>query len=785
MFNIQQRLMPTLSTHVPGPRSSQEAQRGSATPETGPSASERTDSFVDVESLLEALVVQQTEPHIPCFMVDTFVRNPEFFGRGNVLRRLDECLLPSKELIVASQPDRTRVGVLSGMAGLGKTETAIEYAYSRQHAFDCIFWIRAEDAGKLETDIAQIAARLGIHDASDPQNKAINKSLALGWLTNPFKIDRRGTSPQRTPASWLIIFDNADDPNILSPYTDIAKCGAVLITSRDPLSKNSFSSSAVDGELGLFNEIESGKFLQQIANVRKHDDEAQQIGTKLGGLPIAIAQMGGMIRWHSLSFAEFLGIYDAPLDETEVIEWKGHELRQTARGNVSTIWAIEKLSNEAKAVIEIVAFLDPDSIQDAILSASTSEFSNLPHFPRRNGMAFYNVRTELIRSSLVRRNDETGELWVHRVVQHVVRAKMNPEHRLQVFSSVVSRVATEWPSAIGAHDPKQWKTMEALYPHVISLRDIYLKYQHERGASHNIRPLLIFALGLCEQSDQDLPQVQDLESDIRYCLGAVSNETNDAGACLEHNTRFLEIQLNLRNKSGNFDERLARAYNQMGTGWMMAGEYEKAESCFSSSIAGYQALPGYNVCMRSIPMANIGLAYWLQGRLGDAAAVLEEGLNDREEVYGVMDKHSFRTGRFLHALGNVYLDQGHVEKSEQFHWRALAQYQSTIGNHHHRTADVCHKVAQHCLRNGQKEQAAWLIDQALHVWSVDNAAYLPEIARTTFLKAKVALALGNETEALDLYKQAASLRKSLTSQPKKHDQLGEADFDELVTFWSR
>lgn len=144
-----------------------------------------------------------------------------------------------------------------------------------------------------------------------------------------------------------------------------------------------------------------------------------------------------------------------------------------------------------------------------------------------------------------------------------------------------------------------------------------------------------------------------------------------------------------------------------------------------------------------------------------------------------------RTGRFLHALGNVYFDQGKREKSEQFHSRALAQYQSTIGNYHHRTADVCHKVAQHCLRNGQNEQAVRLLDQALSVWSVDKSAYLPEVARTTFLKAKVAMALERETEAIGLYRKAASLRKRLTNQQKKHDQLVEADFDELVTFWSR
>ncbi|KAK7992997.1 tetratricopeptide repeat domain-containing protein [Apiospora saccharicola] len=804
--NLRGRLIRALTTSVTGPSSSQDAQHGSISTGLDSHGAETTESPVNVESLIEALTPQQTEPQVPCFMVDTFVRNVDFFGRDDVLIHLDECLLPSKTLVVASQPDRTRVGILSGMAGLGKTEVAIEYAYSRQDMFDCIFWVRAEDISKLETDIAQIASRLGIQDPSDPHNKTVNRGLAIGWLTNPFKIDRSAPSLQKHPASWLVVFDNADDPDILMPYREIAHCGAVLITSRNPLSKNSFSSSAVGVELGLFNDEEAGRFLQEITNVRGHEDEAELIGSKLGGLPIAIAQMGGMIRLQYLSFSEFLDIYEEPLDETEVIESEPQPLRPSARGNISTIWAVEKLSDEARSVVEIVAFLDPDGIQDGIISPSSTELTSTPNYPKKKS-TFYKARTELMRSSLIRRNDELGEIWVHRVVQHSVRAKMSSDHRLMVFSAAVSRVASEWPSSLGAHDPSLWKAMEAIYPHVVTLRDNYLKYfsgefvsghialaglmnraawyQHERGASHNVRPLLLLALDICGQSQQVSSVVQDLESDIRYSLGAVANETNDATSCLEHNKRFLDIRLDAKIQYSTIDERLARAYNQLGTGWMMAGEYEKAESCFANSISTYQALPGYDRGMRSIPMANLGLAYWLQGRLGAALSVLEEGLSDREEDYGCMDTHSFRTGRFLHALGNVYFDQGQVEKSDEFHRRALAQYQSTIGNHHHRTADVCHKVAQHCLRNGHKEQAERLVDQALSVWSVDKSAYLPEIARTTFLKAKVAMAAAREAEAIGLYRKAASMRKGLTSQARKHDQLSEADFDELVTFWSR
>lgn len=59
------------------------------------------------------------------------------------------------------------------------------------------------------------------------------------------------------------------------------------------------------------------------------------------------------------------------------------------------------------------------------------------------------------------------------------------------------------------------------------------------------------------------------------------------------------------------------------------------------------------------------------------------------------------TGRMLHGLGNVTFSQGKIEESEAYHRRALKQLQATVGINHHRFADVCHRVAQHCLRQDE------------------------------------------------------------------------------------
>ncbi|KAI5853292.1 hypothetical protein GGS23DRAFT_591200 [Durotheca rogersii] len=758
-----------------------------------------------IDALIEGFMLERTNPEIPCFMVETFTRNSQFYGRQDMLERLDEVLLPSKDLLVSSEPDRARIGLLCGMAGLGKTETAVEYAYSRREEFDAVFWIRSEDTSKLDSDLAHIALSLGIQDHREPNDKAINKGLALEWLYSPYKIEHEESGSKSTPASWLLVFDNADDPDILAPYKDIANNGAVLITSRNPLAVTSFSQATSVVDIQPFNVEESAEFIQQLTQRRDDLEQAKRIGDRLGGLPLAITQMAGYIRLSFLSFERFLDLYDDQDEGSEIHGVEPHPRRETARGNMLTVWSLEKLSPEAIALLEIMAFLDADGIQEPVLLGHCSTLDNV-EYPKKK-VPFYNARKQLIASSLVRHDMANEKFWIHRVTQDVIRAGIPKTRQIKVFSNAVSLILSAWPvNNVGGHAVSFWEVSESLYPHVVSLKAAYEKYfapnqedghvpfarlltmagwyQHERGQSHHIKPPLHLALEICQRNtERDL---RDLESDIRYVLGAVANETNDTESCLVHNAKFLEIRQAVFNETGATDERLARAYNQLGTAWMMAKDYKKAEKLFAASEARYKAVPGFTKGQLSIPLANIGLAYWLQGKLDHAASILERGLADREELYGYMDNHSFRTGRLLHALGNVRLSQGRTSEGERLHLRALEQYQSTICNQHHRTADVCHKVAQNCFRDGNHAQAIALIDQALKAWSVDTTVYAPEITRTTFLKGKVLLRQ-NKDEAEQLIKIATRMRSEIipSAMVKEDGGLTEEDFDEIVTFWSR
>ena len=186
-----------------------------------------------------------------------------------------------------------------------------------------------------------------------------------------------------------------------------------------------------------------------------------------------------------------------------------------------------------------------------------------------------------------------------------------------------------------------------------------------------------------------------------------------------------------------------------------------------------------------LQLANLGLAYWLQGNNELASRTLKKGLRDRENEFGKEDRVSFITGRFLHALGNV-------ESSLDYHRRALMHYKSTLGNRHHRTADVFVKVAEHHINLGNYDMALALLNHALEAFS-NSHTYMPEKTRACWMRYKVLSGLGKKEEAeielancYQVYSRLRSKREGYGPKFKeKPSELDDDDIDDLIVFWSK
>lgn len=172
------------------------------------------------------------------------------------------------------------------------------------------------------------------------------------------------------------------------------------------------------------------------------------------------------------------------------------------------------------------------------------------------------------------------------------------------------------------------------------LTDKQLRWQHERGNSHDIKPLLTLALDICTQNPSQ--ETGQLLSDIHYGLSAVANETNDGEACLRHTKVLLKMRLQAFEESAIPDLRLAVAHNEIGIAWVMTGEYDNAIAAFKSSIQVYRGLEEYWLSMDTNPLTNIGFTYWVKEDLVEASAIFEQLLRDRVSKFGVNDTESYR-----------------------------------------------------------------------------------------------------------------------------------------------
>jgi tetratricopeptide (TPR) repeat protein len=169
---------------------------------------------------------------------------------------------------------------------------------------------------------------------------------------------------------------------------------------------------------------------------------------------------------------------------------------------------------------------------------------------------------------------------------------------------------------------------------------IQIRWQHERGNSHDVRHIFELALAICEKSNTGAPT--PLIGDLYHSLGAIANETNDAVACLKHNTRLFEIRQEVYAQNGIKDYRYASGYAQLGIALMMNKELDRAIKAFGDSLEAFSQTSNFNKDMLSVPLADIGFALWLNGDLELAAEKLEGGIRDREELFGKNDRVSFK-----------------------------------------------------------------------------------------------------------------------------------------------
>jgi hypothetical protein len=421
---------------------------------------------------------------LPFTHLASISRNARFFGRVDVLEAIDEAFHLDHTSTFKSweqsggqdNPVLPRLYVLCGMAGIGKTEIAIEYLYSRLSHFDMTIWIYSDTTEKIGTQFLAIAKEHGLERVTETMDVVEARDIVKAWLAGPSGYRISKGQRQKANATWLIVFDNADDPDILYDWLPDQGPGCILVTSKYPCIKEATYRFEKGYEVEPFSPTLGGNMLISLSGREKEQDSSEasaRIVKALGGVPFAISQMSGIIRQKHLTLKEFEGWYEE--DSKHLHGLKVTTGPSNYRHTIATAWTVEQLSAPALALLQVLSLLDPDRIPEEVLMKGAKDVKLRNYPTKKHG--FFNARAELIHISLVSRNMATNELKVHRLVQAVVRQQMSQNETKAAFSAASILISAVWPWVSGT-DPTRnqpWRVpiAERLEAHICNMEKLF------------------------------------------------------------------------------------------------------------------------------------------------------------------------------------------------------------------------------------------------------------------------------------------------------------------------
>ena len=268
---------------------------------------------------------------------------------------------------------------------------------------------------------------------------------------------RRETVPH-----WLLIFDNADDPKQLEPYLPTGS-GHVLITSRD----QAWTHAAEPVEVDLFSQDESvAHLLRHLPDMEPAD--ARMVADALGNLPLAVEQASAWLEQTGMEPSAYVA--ELATQATRILAMNQPSDYQTP---VVATWnlSFERLKERSPAAVrllQLLAFFNPGPISMALLYREELYEAVLPENETISGQIMLpRVIRDISRFALIKVDQASKSLQIHRLVQAVIRSQLTTEEQLAVKHEVHKVLAGARPDQGDSADPVNWPTYELIWPHLV------------------------------------------------------------------------------------------------------------------------------------------------------------------------------------------------------------------------------------------------------------------------------------------------------------------------------
>ncbi|MBI3947376.1 MAG: toll/interleukin-1 receptor domain-containing protein [Armatimonadetes bacterium] len=675
-------------------------------------------------------------------------QNPYFTGRDDLLERLHAALL-NETVAGLTQPQ-----TISGLGGIGKTQTAVEYCCRYAPEYRFVLWVQADSEAALDTGYAALAKLLDLYGEKPDEIRYSVKR----WL-------------QDTDGS-LLVLDNADDPQMLRPFLPTAHRGHILITSR----ATDFAALTLPAplEVPVLPEEDAVAFLLKRAGRPDPDgaerDAAEALARDLGALPLALEQAGAYIATRACSFRDYRNSYRKR--RLQLLE----KQRPQAGGydqSVATTWSLnfESVQQESEAAADLLrvsAFLAPERIPHEILVQGTPELgpalAAALEDAAEDPLLLHDILEVPARYSLIRRDPEGGTYDVHRMVQEVLRSGMPEEEQRQWAERAVNALSRVFPDV----EFQNWPACERLVAHAL----VCMPLIERCGLDSPDVVLLLARSGLYLQLAGRYAEADPLSRRaLATCEKALGPEhlvtaasLNNMALLYQHQGTYAQAEplyqraLAIREKAlGPEHPHTAISLNNLAGLYQNEGRYADAEPLCQRALAICEKVLGPEHSDTANTLNNLAGIYNRQKRYADAEPLYQRALAMSERALG--SEHP-QTATHLNNLAGLYDEQGRYADAEQLHQRALAIRKKALGPDHPSTANSLNNLAWLYNRQGKCAHAQPLFRRALEICEKALGPEHPHTADVCQNYAGCLRRMGLKREAQDLEKRAREIRSA-------------------------
>jgi tetratricopeptide (TPR) repeat protein len=655
-------------------------------------------------------------------------RNPNFTGRAADLARIRSWL--------AEQPAVT-VHALHGMGGVGKTQAAVEYAYRYADEYDLVWWINSERVTVIDDQFARLAEEIGLPQLADPE-------AMLGAVRRALRGRDR----------WLLIFDNAENPEHLRPLLP-GGAGHVLITTR----RSGFRSLGGVLDLDILDRPDAIALLRRRAPDLT-EAQAEQLADRLGDLPLALDQAAAYLDQTGMPSHEYLQLLDT----------RGADL--LSRGytsgyphTVATVWSVsldrlQVADPVAVQLLELCAWLAPDPIP---LDLFTGHCSLLPEplaSAAADPVAFNDSVGALTGYSLVRRAE--GSMIVHRLVQDVTRHRSASQHTAEAglpLETVLALLRADLPGDVWAI-PESWPRCGALLPSVLAatghastpeegtvawLLTHAGTYLRSQGRYTEALPLHQRALHMHEAALG--PDHPDVAADLSY-VGSVLSDLGRSAEALPLQERALRIR---ETALGPDHPDVATHLNYVGRALADLGQLAEALPLQERALRIRETALGPDHPDVAADLDWVGGVLADLGQATEALPLLQRALRIRETALGPDHPDVVAD---LNRMGRVLSDLGRSAEALPLHQRALRIHEAALEPDHPDMAADLNWMGRALAAMGRSAEALPLHRRALRIHEAALGPDHPDVAADLSYVGWVLSDLGRSAEALPLHRRA-------------------------------